>query len=300
MLSRPQTSSAYLSALSRATGLELESTFVTKDGIDVAGVSSLVTKTGPLERLIPAPLTAFSALASKSLPRASELHAGTSWIDELIVALGKRYSTVDLMLPPALEDVRSAQWNGWTASPLYTYTLQIDAALVDRWSDGTRRSFKKHASSYHLRSSPDDADNILSLWTEGYLRSEKGAPLSGSPLKSMTESLLEAGLAECWVVSTEENGPPQAGVILLADSTIAVYWLAGSIPGPAMTVLIGQLKDILLKRGVNQLDFVGANTKSIAEFKRRFNPDLQSYFRIRFTRNRILRTAQSILQSLRS
>ena len=50
-----------------------------------------------------------------------------------------------------------------------------------------------------------------------------------------------------------------------------------------MTVLLGHVLARLREEGVAYFDFVGANTPSIAEFKRRFGSELVSYFRARHT-----------------
>lgn len=79
------------------------------------------------------------------------------------------------------------------------------------------------------------------------------------------------------------TGACEAGVVVLHDDATAHYWIAGSRPGPAMTVLLGHLLERLASNGMKLFDFVGANTPSIAEFKRRFGPQLVSYYRVEET-----------------
>ena len=74
-------SDAYISALEDVTGLPGEITFVLEDGRDIAGLVSLRTRSGPLDRLIPAPLSAFSAFAAEKLPAPADVHAHSSWLD---------------------------------------------------------------------------------------------------------------------------------------------------------------------------------------------------------------------------
>jgi hypothetical protein len=66
-----------------------------------------------------------------------------------------------------------------------------------------------------------------------------------------------------------------------------------------MTVLIGKLLDELSQEGFEYFDLVGANTPSIAEFKRRLNPVLVPYFRVRHVRPRFLRILLSLRDALR-
>jgi len=58
---------------------------------------------------------------------------------------------------------------------------------------------------------------------------------------------------------------------------MAWYWVAGSKRGPAMTVLLTRSLEFLREQGITTLDFMGANTDGITEFKRRFGGRLVEY-----------------------
>ncbi|HET6566995.1 MAG TPA: hypothetical protein VFG50_03460, partial [Rhodothermales bacterium] len=55
---------------------------------------------------------------------------------------------------------------------------------------------------------------------------------------------------------------------------------AGSEPGPAMSVLLANMLPALASSGMRTFDYQGANTPSIAEFKRRMGARLVSYYGI--------------------
>ena len=74
-----------------------------------------------------------------------------------------------------------------------------------------------------------------------------------------------------------DDGRAEAAVCTITDAGTSYYWLAGSVPGPAMTVLLGSLLPKLRQDGVRIFDLVGANTPSIAEFKRRLGAQLEEY-----------------------
>ena len=97
-------------------------------------------------------------------------------------------------------------------------------------------------------------------------------------------------MVRCFTVSLQESQAAEAGLIVLHDANSAYYWIAGSKPGPAMTVLIGNVLTELKQAKFNTFDFVGANTPSIAEFKRRFGPVLTPYIAGFVTPNRLLNT----------
>ena len=75
--------------------------------------------------------------------------------------------------------------------------------------------------------------------------------------------------------------------MVLTHGRTAYYWIAGSVPGPAMTVILGAVLGRLRSEGFESFDFLGANTPSIAEFKRRFGPALVEYPRLVASRSRI-------------
>lgn len=301
VISTAFSSEAYVSALSSVLNLPVFATYLTKNGRDIAGLLSLQTSTGPLNRLVPAPVTPFSAFAADCLPSPAEIHAHTSWLDVLTEQLGGTYSTVDLMLPPQFRDVRALQWHGWTASPLYTFHLPLSGehSGISGWSESTARTFRKHQNKYVLRSDLEDIPHVVRLLQSRYRRHGNRTPLSSEQMTSLASRIAAAGNAQCWTLR-ERNSDPNAdsgqiiaGIVLLIHRETAVYWIAGSAPGPGMTVLIGSMLPELKREGITMLDFVGANTPAIAEFKRRFNPKLTPYFRVRYTRSRLLRVLQS-------
>ena len=90
------------------------------------------------------------------------------------------------------------------------------------------------------------------------------------------------------------DGVPEAGLAALTDGRTAHYWLAGSVPGAAMTVLLAEAFTRLAEEGVTTFDFAGANTPSIAEFKRKFGSTLVPYARARCVSHPALRLADRL------
>ncbi len=91
-----------------------------------------------------------------------------------------------------------------------------------------------------------------------------------------------------FVARPKDQQQPDAGIVVLHDGETACYWIAGSKPGPAMTVLLGHVLEELKSSGLRSFDFIGANTPSIAEFKRRFGPALTPYYAGLSTPNKAL------------
>jgi hypothetical protein len=73
------------------------------------------------------------------------------------------------------------------------------------------------------------------------------------------------------------SGIDEAAIVLLHRLSDAFYWIVGSSPGPSMTILIAHVFEHCAANNIRRFDFVGANTPSIADFKRRFGPKLTTY-----------------------
>ena len=104
--------------------------------------------------------------------------------------------------------------------------------------------------------------------------------------------------ARVFAAHRRDTGAFEGGLIVLVDGSSAYYWIAGSIPGAAMTVVTGQMLFRLRSEGISTVDFVGANTPSIAAFKRRFGPTLVEYPRLVASRSRIFEAVLSARHSL--
>ena len=90
------------------------------------------------------------------------------------------------------------------------------------------------------------------------------------------------------------GGSAQAGLVMAWHGERAHYWVVGSEPGPAMAVLVGHATDVLRARGVRRVHFGGANTPSVAEFKRNFGWHLVPVVRARWVGPRWLRALDAL------
>jgi len=297
---------SYIEDLSNVLHLPVKAAFV-GDGSDVAGLLFLEEKKAGLRFNRPHGFTMFSALAATTIPSPAEIHSRKTWVEGLSHLLHKHLGKTDLILPPELKDIRSFQWASWHVSPLYTFRLDISNPdrVLSGWSDGARRVYTKMKDQYELKSSTEFEHDIVRMCLEAYERSGRTPPLSSDQLEGLVLRQVRRGKAVCYTVQEGDEArlgddvQPSAGIVVLGAPPDAYYWVAGSIPGPAMTVLLGKLLYELSKRGYKTFDLVGANTPSIAEFKRRFNPVLTAYFRVRHVRNRLLRIFLSLKEAIR-
>lgn len=241
-------------------------------GKETVAVALLIRQIGPWRLATHPPLLPESPLILPD-PSTSALP------DQLLITLSQRYARVELHLPPFLTDVRQALWHGWRAYPLYTYEIDLERATPAHWSANPRRLFRKAAATYRLIEDAALAPVIARLVAASYQRHRRRPPAPAEHLTTLLNALTTTDLVRLFGVQNP-TGQIEAAVALMVQRPRAWYWLAGSKPGPAMTVLLGHLWSLLHAEGFRHFDFVGANTPSIAEFKRRFSPTLRLYFRL--------------------
>lgn len=239
---------------------------------------------GPYRRIALPPFVAYTPIVLTDRPREADIHRHRSVIDALASFLEEEYHSVALHLQPSLTDVRTFSWSGWKIRPFYTYRLELGAfePLLKSWSSSRRYDFRKNRDDYRVEKT-DDVGAIIELCAESYERSGRTLPGGKTSIRSMVRTLVESGLAAAYTaVPLEETARPEAGTVILQHEEKAYYWLSGSRRGPAMTVLLGTLLERLSREGFHTFDMVGANTPSIAEFKRQFGPELVPYFRAEY------------------
>ena len=260
----------YAKAVSEAFGL---GSFIHFFG-DGAALLLHTKGSGPLRRVIVPPFTQYSALLLCKPTSAHLVHRQTSPLDHLLKHIEQKTRRADLLVK--LNDPRTAQWRGWDVRPLFTYMIDLPSN-TDDWSEGARRTWRSKTSKYKIQEDPRYLRQIIDLCVKSYER--HGRRMPGKP--AALETIVTAMGPSARTFAAIRNNTVEGGLVILHDDRTAHYWIAGSIPGPAMTVLIGEVLTILHTSGIAKFDFVGVNTPSIAEFKRTFGPVLTQYYHLR-------------------
>ncbi len=283
----------YAQAAAEAFGLRCEMHLVSTAERDEAGALVYWRKRGPYRQGVIPPFTQYSPVVLRTPPPEAEVHARRSAFEALLTALESHFALLSFFI--AITDIRPAQWRGWRVEPLYTYRLSLtDDDLMQSWSSATRRTFRKHSAAYRVEEQPDAAA-IIDQCAESYRRHGRAFPADPARLHPLVETLREKGQVRLFTATHANGTAPDGGLAVLHDGQTAHYWIAGSVPGPAMTVLLGHTLPHLRDAGLQTFDFVGANTPSIAEFKRHFGPTLTPYFHLQ----KITRPELRLLHRLR-
>ncbi len=278
----PFSTISYASAISSAIRCNCTIYLIEQAGTDIGGWLVFSKKKGPFNRTFVPPFTPYTSLLTTPSFTEAMVHSSQNGYTELLDLLARSHDSLRFHLHPSIADTRLFQWRQWQVSPLYTYRIELNHIneTFASWSESARRTFRKHKHAYQFTESPEAVHHVITLCEQSYSRNSRNAPASQQQVKQLVDSLHAAGCIRTFTVKHESERQPSGGVIVLHSGKEAYYWIAGSIPGPAMTVLLGNLLPILKADGFETFDFVGANTKPIAEFKRRFGPVLVPYYAI--------------------
>lgn len=264
--------------------------FVRASSLGTASV--FLRQRGPVRDIVLHPFSPYSALLFDAVPPSPN----TAEVASLLMSAPQLPTTRLFSLPPGIGmDRLGTAPESTQARERFTYhlpSLPLERA-VEEWSTSQRRTFRRHNGSFTY--SMVDAGTLARSpaavragiaetvqWVQaGYARHRARMPLASSGLQQLSEDLIRDGLGQLHILRDTTDKALAAGVLVVRNSHTAWYWLAGSEPGPAMTVLLGYLQDNLYHTGVSTLDLMGANTPGIAEFKRRFGGTLVSYLHIR-------------------
>lgn len=233
-----------------------------------AGAVGLEKRRGPVRALALCPTAPEAPPLVVAPANGADAHGRQTPLDALIAALGTRHEQAAMALG-AWPDARPFAWAGWQVMTRYTYALDLSPEAPARWSKTVRWAARKHAGTYAVEWDRAHAARAAALEVASYTR--KGSPLGLAPeaVRDVALALVDAGLARASGARNVDTGEVEAAAVWAVDGARAWYWTAGSVPGPAMTVLLDRAVRDLSDAGVTDLDWGGANVPTVAEFKRK-------------------------------
>jgi hypothetical protein len=294
-------SNAYLAAAALFSRLQLDYHFVRHDSRDVAGAAVAWRRRGPYREAVVPPFTPYSPFLLSGIATGDLARGLSPALDDLFASIEGSYHMSRFHLHPAFQDVRLAAWRRWEVHPLYTYVVcprEDTHDVTEGWSAATARNFRSSRDDFELLEDGSAAVASIELCAQGYLRNKRRMPLREEQLLPLVQHMRDAGAAPSFAVRNLESDEIDAAITVLTDGSESYYWIAGSHPGRSMTVLIGLMLPILASRGIRRFDFMGANTPSIAEFKRRLGGNLETYYGMTFIRRPELRVATALRRML--
>ncbi|HLT47110.1 MAG TPA: GNAT family N-acetyltransferase [Rubricoccaceae bacterium] len=258
--------------------------------VPAAGAVLFEKRRGPFRAAALPPSAEYVTPLFAAWPSEADLHTRATAVDALLGLIGERFHQAAFRLHPSVTDVRPFAWAGWALTPAYQYEapLQGGGAPEDAWRRYPRRTLRRHRAEYRVEEGAGHVAAVVALAAASLSRKGMKAG-SADAVVRLAEALVTAGHARAFVARPASGGPPEAGIVAAFDAHTAYYWIVGSRPGPAMTVLVGHLAAAGRAAGCARLCFGGANVPSVAEFKRGFGAALVPYFRARIVAHPALR-----------
>lgn len=258
-----------------------------------AGVIGLEKTRGPLRALALPPLAPEAPPLLVTRATEAETHGSETPLAGLAVRLTRSFDQAALSLGP-WPDARPFAWGGWDVETRYTYALDVSPEAPDRWSKTTRWEARRHADAYAVEWGNEPLARAAALEVASYARKDADLGIAPEAIVDVARALSEVGLARAVGARNRETGALDAAAVFAVDGERAWYWIAGSMPGPAMTVLLDRAVRDLGAGGVTHLDWAGANVRSVAEFKRKRADRLVPTLTVRHVGPRWLRAAQAL------
>lgn len=264
---------AFARALAEAFGLGLHVLAVeADDGALDAGTLVFEKRRGPLRASALPPLCpVHTPLLARPVAEA-DTHARRSPLDTLLARLAGDLDQATFALPPSLPDLRPFTWAGWEATPRFGYHLRLGDVFRAGYSGSTRRLIANEAESFEVVEDAAFVGVAVRLMAEAYRRRSEALGLDERAVARLGAQVVEAGLARSFAAL--RDGIPEAALVVATDGRTSVNWFTGSVPGPAMTVLLDAVAHRLGDEAIEVFDLGGANVASIAEFKRKFGAAL--------------------------
>ncbi len=213
----------------------------------------------------------------------------------LIAALVARYESVSMAMSCHLDDIRPFLWHNYhhpqlgqfSCQPRYTAILDLDtveaASYAAQMRACRRQELKKGAACSIDRQA--DLDQFIDLYIRTFARQEITVPPATVALvRSIASRAIGGGYGQ--LCSCAANDEVAAMSLFLFDRRRAYYLFAANQPrlrnsGAATRLMYENILEAK-RRGLRELDFVGANSPKRADFKLSFNPQLKLYFDLRY------------------
>ncbi len=281
--------------LARLQQLDTKAVFLSTEGRDVAGLLATSRKVGPFLDCVPPRLVPTTPILIA--PDADPTTGATACLlGEIVLGHSHRVTMISRKLPLA-----PTANHTWHTHSLETYVVDLQELgedVTEKWSASARRTFRKSDDRLTVTEDASATSASIELCASAYARSGKNFGIETEGLRKIVAHP-PPGICTIVLSAKDESGQLKGGLVILTGGETAYYWIPGSVPGPAMTVLIGKALDRLRAQGLRRFDFLGANVPSIAEFKRRFGPRLEPYVQFRASRSRTLDGLIAARESLR-
>jgi hypothetical protein len=272
----------------------------------VGGISFTESRRYGFKRITSPLLTPFQGILLKEDPQLKmprKISRRTSIVDSIIRKLEEDYDGISFRNHITFDDIRPFSWHGYSINVRYTYILDSPSPdiLWENFNATERkqiRSISKHGVEVEIgegKYSILDFDKIHQLT---FARHGVKCPIPTDYLIKLYNGVKEAG--KCQIYSAY-NGDSEliSSSIFGWDTKRGYALLTANHPvlirnnrGASALVHWFAFRD--LSNMVPEIDFAGANTPGITDFKRRFGGELRHYFGVSKTISPYLSLCQEL------
>jgi len=261
-----------------------------KNGRFVGGLAFGVKKKLGLWIMIQPHNTPFSGFLI-SHRNSTYLSKDHSFRSEVMTLIGKQLEAdlhfISIIAPFEVKDIRPFTWRNYKTTVLYTfYTDTLDRQqAMEKWNPDIRRQATKAMKqpiSIAQGLESKQIHDFYKIQELSFKRQRHRFKFDSQAFEKLITRLSSTVNLTFYVAYKE--GTPIAGQVILYHKKRAYYWLAGAHPdylksGANQAILKHIFKDFDAK-GIDQFDFVGANTSGVADYKGSFNFPLKPYYHL--------------------
>lgn len=272
-----------------------------KNGALCGGCILVRSRKGGIDLLLPPLFTPYQGLVLRPRisPRTSaEVEDTLRIVTHIESEIRRRSAMAVLIHHPTMIELRPFVWSRWDTIPRYTFRLHLDPspeAFACLRYDVRSRIRRAQDAGLSVRT-VDDISDHAPLYAASYDRHGQRPPVPAHVLTQWFRRLHDEGIARAFA-AFDSLGRTHAFRIIIKDGPVAYDWVAGAdtslIKQGAPSLLVWRITEEL-SRDCEFLDFMGANTPSIAAFKAGFGAPLTMYWETRMFRFSFLRALLSL------
>lgn len=273
-----------------------------ENGRIVAGTVVLFERDRPIDRVFS--FTQYQGVlfaGNPQLKNHSKISSEFKILEFFISELVNHYKRVCLCQSWRLTDLRPFQWFNYhePEKGVFNLTLRYSAVLplsgykdFEDYKANVRKVRRQelNKATQNLEIEVIEDEEILddlhekTFQRQGIKRDSKESDL----LKSITKSALENKYGRLTCV--RKDGIPIAANLFIFDDRTGYYLFGANHPDYrntfASTLLLGDAIKDCMDKGLQEVDFVGANSPNRGDFKLSFNPGLEPYFVTSFLKDK--------------
>lgn len=197
----------------------------------------------------------------------------------------KYYFKIEKNLPPEIEDIRGFLWSGLTATPFYTYRLNLNDYSSECFFRKQRAALRKAQNLSYEFTQDIDIDSFMELVQGTKERQEWNFDYKDEVLRKYLNELLELGFVKQFSIKNQE-GRIVSTMFCQMDkiNKVSYAWFTSTdvneLSNGVSTLLFHSISEYLKTEYVT-FDLCGANTETIARFKASLGAQLKVFYRIK-------------------